>query len=101
MGKFRQCLTELSACNTIMAGYNSLTFLFIDRFIAVLLWFTISVIERLCMYALVKFLFWIAVRPIFGRKLSFWISACTVLIVVSLLLVRTSFDLVSWTECVR
>ena len=66
-----------------------------------LLWFTISVIERLCMYALVKFLFWIAVRPILGRKLSFWISAYTVLIVVSLLLVRTSFDLVSWTECVR
>ena len=31
MGKFRQCLTELSACDTIkiiMAGYYSLTFLF-------------------------------------------------------------------------
>ena len=27
MGKFRPCLTELSACNTIMAGYYSLTFL--------------------------------------------------------------------------
>ena len=28
MGKFRQCLTELSACDTIMAGYCSLMFLF-------------------------------------------------------------------------
>ena len=28
MGKFRQCLTELSACITIMAGYYSLMFLF-------------------------------------------------------------------------
>ena len=24
MGKFQQCLTELSACDTIMAGYYSL-----------------------------------------------------------------------------
>ena len=29
MGKFHQCLTELSACDTIMAGYYSLTFLFL------------------------------------------------------------------------
>ena len=29
MGKFRQCLTELSACNTIMAGYYSLSFYFL------------------------------------------------------------------------
>ena len=28
MGKFHQCLTELSAYDTIMAGYYSLTFLF-------------------------------------------------------------------------
>ena len=28
MGKFRQYLTELSARDMIMAGYNSLTFLF-------------------------------------------------------------------------
>ena len=28
MGKFRQIFTELSACDTIMAGYYSLTFLF-------------------------------------------------------------------------
>ena len=28
MGKFRQCLTELSARDTIMAGYYSLRFLF-------------------------------------------------------------------------
>ena len=27
MGKFHQCLTELSACETIMAGYYSLKFL--------------------------------------------------------------------------
>ena len=29
MGKFRQCLTELSACDTIMARYYRLTFLFL------------------------------------------------------------------------
>ena len=28
MGEFGQCLTELSAHNTIMVGYYSLTFLF-------------------------------------------------------------------------
>ena len=28
-GKFCQCLTDLSACKTIMAGYYSLTFLFL------------------------------------------------------------------------
>ena len=28
MGKFRQCLTELSAHDTIIAGYYSLIFLF-------------------------------------------------------------------------
>ena len=28
MGKFRQCLTELSACDLIITGYYSLTFLF-------------------------------------------------------------------------
>ena len=28
MGEFRQCLTELSAHDTIMAGYYSLTILF-------------------------------------------------------------------------
>ena len=33
MGKFCQCLTELSVHNTIMAGYYSLTFLFSDRFL--------------------------------------------------------------------
>ena len=36
-----------------------------------------------------------------GRKLSFWLSACNVLIVVPLLYVRPSFPLVSWTEGVR
>ena len=29
MGNIRQCLTELSAHDTIMAGYYSLTFLFL------------------------------------------------------------------------
>ena len=37
----------------------------------------------------------------FGKKLSFWLSACSILIVVPLLLVRSSFPLVSWTEGVR
>ena len=31
MGKFRQIFSELSACNTIMAGYYSLTFLLIEK----------------------------------------------------------------------
>ena len=35
---------------------------------------------------------------IFGKKLSFWPSACLVLIVVPLLYVRPSFPLVSWVE---
>ena len=35
------------------------------------------------------------------KKLSFWLSACSVLIVVPLLLVRHSFPLVSLTEGVR
>ena len=33
MGEFRQCLTELSACYMIMAGYFSLTFLFLNNII--------------------------------------------------------------------
>ena len=33
---------------------------------------------------------------IFGQKLSFWFSACSVLIVVPLLSVRPSFPLVYW-----
>ena len=37
MGKFHQILTELSACNTIMAGYYSLMFLFIFFFLVVCL----------------------------------------------------------------
>ena len=36
-----------------------------------------------------------------GKKLSIWLSACSVLIVVPLLLVRPSFSLVSCTEGVR
>ena len=50
-----------------------------------LLWFTISVIVYLCMYVLVNVLFWIAVWPFFGKKMSLWLSACSVLIVVPLL----------------
>ena len=33
MGRFRQCLTELYARDTIMSGYYSLTFLFFVLFI--------------------------------------------------------------------
>ena len=33
MGKFRQCLTELSARGTIMAGYYSLTFFVVVFFV--------------------------------------------------------------------
>ena len=48
-----------------------------------LLWFTISVIVCLCMYVLVKILFWTPFGHFFfGKKLSFWLSACSVLIVV-------------------
>ena len=32
------------------------------------MWFTISVIVCLCIYVLVKFLFWTAVWPIFGKE---------------------------------
>ena len=44
------------------------------------------------MYVPMKFLFWIAVWPFFGKKLSFLFSTCSVFIVVPLL---------SWTEGVR
>ena len=41
MGKCLQCLTELSACNMIMVGYYSLTFLFIFLIpLAVYIWST-------------------------------------------------------------
>ena len=54
------------------------------------------------MYVLVNlFSFWITIWPFLGKKLSFWLSACTVLIVVPLLKVRHSFPLVSWTEGIR
>ena len=36
-----------------------------------------------------------------GKKLSFWLSVCSILIVVPLVLVHPSFPLVSWTESVR
>ena len=35
------------------------------------------------------------------KQLSLWLSACSVLIVVPLVLVRPSFPLVYWTEGVR
>ena len=59
-----------------------------DRSKAVLLlWFTISVIVCLCMCVLVIFLFILDshLANYFGKKLSFWLSAYSVLTVVSLL----------------
>ena len=44
---------------------------------------------------------WLAVRPVLGKKLSFSLSAGSVLVVVPLLLVRSSFPSMSWTEGVR
>ena len=61
-----------------------------------MLWFTISVIVCICMYVLVIFfLFWLALGQFLGKKLAFWFSACSVLMVIPLLLVRPSFPLVS------
>ena len=45
IAKFRQCLSELSAHDIIMAGYNSLMFLFVTAFVSrlyVRVWFSIS-----------------------------------------------------------
>ena len=74
------------------------------------------------MFVLMIFLFWIVVWPFCvcvcvgggggggkgggggrreGKKLPFWLSAYSVLIVVPLLLVRPSVPLVSWTEGVK
>ena len=39
MGKFRQCMTELSAHDTIMAGYYSLTFLFLGKHCSCFVWY--------------------------------------------------------------
>ena len=36
-----------------------------------------------------------------GERVSFWLSTCSVLIVVPLLEMRPSFPWVSWTEGVR
>ena len=47
-------------------------------------YFTISVIVCLCMYVLVKFFFLDSRLVIFWNKQSFWLSACSVLIVVPL-----------------
>ena len=47
-----------------------------------------------------EILFWIAVWPLFLEDiLSFWLSACSVLIVVPLLKMRPSFPLVSLNRC--
>ena len=51
MGKFRQCLTELSARDMKMAGYYSLTFLFSKE-------------NDICKYSLVSLLFALKI-PIF------------------------------------
>ena len=37
----------------------------------------------------------------FGKKLPFWLSTCSVLIVVPLLYVCPSLPLVFWMECVQ
>ena len=67
-----------------------------------LLWFIISIIVYLCIYVLVIFfLFWIAVEPLFGKETVFLLSACCVLILIPLLLVRPAFLLVSWTQGVK
>ena len=78
----------------------------------ILLWFTISVIICLCMYFLVKVLFillWIAVWPTFGKKLSFWLSACSVFcllwcrcckcVLLSLWCLGYSLDIMRQTTC--
>ena len=51
------------------------------------MWFTISVIVCLCMYVLVIFFFILDSRlaKYFGKKLSFRLSACCVLIVMPML----------------
>ena len=63
-----------------------------------------SVTECLCMYVLVIFIFildsrlasfWKKTKNNKNKKTSFWLSACSVLIVVQLRLVRPSFPLVS------
>ena len=72
MSKFRQCLTELSACDTIMAGYYTLTFLlahlsgsdkvsFCDHIL--------SVVRRVCVCACVG----ACVHKQFLQKATYWI----------------------------
>ena len=51
MGKFRQCLTELSARDTIMAGYYSLTFLLHVTFVT--FFFLLFQISLVIAYSLV------------------------------------------------
>ena len=48
MGKFRQCLTELSARDTILAGYYSLMFLFVYTICHSLFALPLGVICKLC-----------------------------------------------------
>ena len=66
-----------------------------------LLWFYVSVIVCLCVYVLVKFLFWIAVGPIFGKETVLLASCLKCLIVMLLLFMRPSFPLVSWMDGVK
>ena len=53
------------------------------------------VIVCLCMFVKVQFFILVSSLVIFGKKMSFWLSACSVLIVVPLLQVRPSFPSVS------
>ena len=61
---------ELSAQQTIHMKYQALFSLKNKgkKSECCLYQFTISVIVCLCMYVLVKYSFWIAVRPVFAKK---------------------------------
>ena len=54
-------------------------------------YFTIYVILCFCMYVLVNVLFWIAVRPFFGKKLSSWLSTCSFCFYCSAVTLSASF----------
>ena len=63
--------TKSEGCGHVKSVYlpRSPSKIFTSRFKGMLLlWFTISVIVCLCMYVLVKVLFWIAVWPFLGKR---------------------------------
>ena len=69
MGKFRQCLTELSAPHTIKAGDYSLTFLFCSLQITSMgselsLYLTIKINLSICPISLPSFLLYLFVFPL-------------------------------------